>query len=82
MAMGALRVLRDGGRRVPDDVALVGFDDAPVAQTADPPLTTVAQPLEEMSRLMTELLLEQIRGAEGEPRVEICATRLVRRASA
>lgn len=82
MAMGALTVLRDAGRRVPDDVALVGFDDAPVAQTADPPLTTVAQPLEEMSRLMTELLLEQIGGAEGEPRVEICRTHLIRRASA
>ena len=82
MAIGALRVLREAGRSVPDDVAVVGFDDAPVAATSDPPLTTVAQPLEEMSRLMTELLLEQIRGAEGEPRVEICPTQLVRRASA
>jgi DNA-binding LacI/PurR family transcriptional regulator len=82
MAVGALRVLREAGRRVPEDVAVVGFDDAPVAQSSDPPLTTVAQPLEEMSRLMTELLLEQIRGAEGEPRVEICSTSLVRRASA
>ena len=82
MAVGALRVLREAGRRVPEDVAVVGFDDAPVAQTSDPPLTTVAQPLEEMSRLMTELLLEEIRGAEGEPRVQICPTQLVRRASA
>jgi DNA-binding LacI/PurR family transcriptional regulator len=82
MAVGALRVLREAGRRVPEDVAVVGFDDAPVAEASDPALTTVAQPLEEMSRLMTELLLEQIRGAEGEPRVEICQTRLIRRASA
>jgi DNA-binding LacI/PurR family transcriptional regulator len=82
MAVGAERVLREAGRGIPDDVAVVGFDDAPVAATSDPPLTTVAQPLEEMSRLMTELLLEQIRGAEGEPRVEICPTQLVRRASA
>jgi DNA-binding LacI/PurR family transcriptional regulator len=82
MAAGALRALRDTGRRVPDDVAVVGFDDAPAAQFSDPPLTTVAQPLEEMSRLMTELLLEQIGGAEGEPRVAICPTHLVRRASA
>lgn len=82
MAVGALRVLRSAGRRVPDDVAVVGFDDAPVAETSDPPLTTVAQPLEQMSRLMTELLLEQVRGAEGAPRTEICPTRLIRRASA
>jgi DNA-binding LacI/PurR family transcriptional regulator len=82
MAVGALRVLREAGRRVPDDVAVIGFDDISVAESADPPLTTVAQPLEEMSRLMTELLLEQIGGTEGEPRVEICPTRLVRRASA
>lgn len=82
MAVGALRILREVGRRVPEDVAVIGFDDTPVAQAADPPLTTVAQPLEDMSRLMTELLLEQIGGVEGEPRVEICPTRLVRRASA
>lgn len=82
MAVGALRVLREAGRRIPEDVAVIGFDDTAVAESADPPLTTVAQPLEDMSRLMTELLLEQIGGAEGEPRVEICPTKLVRRQSA
>jgi DNA-binding LacI/PurR family transcriptional regulator len=82
MALGALRALRAAGRRVPDDVAVVGFDDTAVAATSDPPLTTVAQPLGEMSRLMTELLLEQIANEEQEPRTEVCRTRLVRRASA
>jgi DNA-binding LacI/PurR family transcriptional regulator len=82
MALGALRVLREAGRRVPEDVAVVGFDDAAVAATADPPLTTMAQPLGEMSRLMTELLLEQIEGTGEEPRTEVCRTSLVRRASA
>ena len=52
MAVGALQALRAAGRRVPDDVAVVGFDDAAIARTCDPPLTTVAQPLEDMTRLL------------------------------
>lgn len=81
MAVGALRVLRASGRSVPGDVAVVGFDDAPVAATCDPPLTTVAQPLGEMTSLMTELLLQQVEGDE-EVRVRVCPTRLVVRESA
>ncbi|MFF4841151.1 LacI family DNA-binding transcriptional regulator [Streptomyces collinus] len=57
-ALGALRVLREHGRRVPDDVAVIGFDDVlPVAEQAEPPLTTVRQDIEEMGRLMARLLL-------------------------
>ncbi|WP_405653002.1 LacI family DNA-binding transcriptional regulator [Streptomyces sp. RK9] len=57
-AAGALRVLRESGRRVPEDVAVVGFDDMlPLAEQADPPLTTVRQDIEEMGRLMAALLL-------------------------
>ncbi|MGW1988304.1 LacI family DNA-binding transcriptional regulator [Streptomyces collinus] len=63
-ALGALRVLREHGRRVPDDVAVIGFDDVlPVAEQAEPPLTTVRQDIEEMGRLMARLLL---RGRAGE----------------
>ncbi|MPQ98028.1 substrate-binding domain-containing protein [Modestobacter sp. I12A-02628] len=81
MAVGALRTLQAAGRTVPGDVAVVGFDDAAVAQTCDPPLTTMAQPLDEMTPLMTELLLQQI---DGGPQADsrVCATHLVRRASA
>ncbi|RBY85929.1 LacI family DNA-binding transcriptional regulator [Blastococcus sp. TF02A-26] len=82
MAVGALRALHDAGRTVPGDVAVVGFDDAVVAATSDPPLTTVAQPLDEMTRLMVELLLRQVEGDADEPEVRICDTRLVVRASA
>ena len=82
MAVGALRALHAAGRRVPEDVAVIGFDDAPVAATTDPPLTTVAQPLGEMTRLMTELLLRQVEGEETGPEVRVCRTELVRRASA
>jgi DNA-binding LacI/PurR family transcriptional regulator len=81
MAVGALRVLRASGRSVPGDVAVVGFDDAPAAATSDPPLTTVAQPLGEMTALMTELLMQQVEGDE-EVRVRVCPTRLVVRESA
>ncbi|MEU7303285.1 LacI family DNA-binding transcriptional regulator [Streptomyces sp. NPDC007206] len=57
-ALGALRVLRASGRRVPEDVAVIGFDDMlPVAEEADPPLTTVRQDIEGMGRLMARLLL-------------------------
>ena len=45
MAAGALRVLREHGRRVPEDVAIVGFDDLEIATRTDPPLTTVHQPV-------------------------------------
>jgi DNA-binding LacI/PurR family transcriptional regulator len=81
MAAGALRALREAGRRVPDDVAVVGFDDAAVALACEPPLTTVAQPIEDMARRLTDLLLRRIEGdAAGE--AQVCPTRLVRRGSA
>ena len=64
MAAGALLALRAAGRRVPDDVAVVGFEDSVVARYAQPPLTTVRQPIEEMGRQATRLLLAR---AAGEP---------------
>jgi DNA-binding LacI/PurR family transcriptional regulator len=82
MAVGALRALRAAGRRIPEDVAVVGFDDAAVAATCDPPLTTVAQPLEVMTQLMTELLVRQIEGEAEGIETRVCVTRLVRRMSA
>ncbi|MGW2028762.1 MULTISPECIES: LacI family DNA-binding transcriptional regulator [Streptomyces] len=60
MAAGARQVLREAGRRVPDDVALVGYDDSAIARHMDPPLTSVRQPIEEMGRAMIDLLLTEI----------------------
>jgi len=62
MAVGALRALRAAGRRVPDDVAVVGFEDSAVARYAHPPLTTVRQPIEELGRQATRLLLARVAG--------------------
>ncbi|MEU6402192.1 LacI family DNA-binding transcriptional regulator [Streptomyces sp. NPDC046985] len=59
-AAGARQVLREAGRRIPDDVALVGYDDSAVARHMDPPLTSVRQPIEEMGRAMIDLLLTEI----------------------
>ncbi|MEJ5310550.1 MAG: substrate-binding domain-containing protein [Anaerolineae bacterium] len=62
IAIGALRALRDAGLRVPEDLALVGFDDLPAALVVDPFLTVAAQPAYEMGRQATELLLARLSG--------------------
>jgi DNA-binding LacI/PurR family transcriptional regulator len=80
MALGTLRALRQAGCRVPDDIAVVGFDDAWVAKQSDPPLTTIHQPVEGMGRAMARLLFDLINGEEV-PDV-LLQTHLVHRASA
>lgn len=82
MAMGALRVLHAENRRIPRDVAVVGFDDLMIASTALPPLTTVRQDVEQLGRTMTWCLLGQIAGEEGLPPSLLLPTSLVIRASA
>ncbi|MEV7995014.1 substrate-binding domain-containing protein [Streptomyces sp. NPDC086077] len=82
MAQGAVQVLRDHGRRVPRDVAVVGFDDSSVAVTCRPRLTTVRQPVEEMAATMARLLDEHIRGTRAEPTSVIFDPELVVRDSA
>ncbi|MEU2118458.1 LacI family DNA-binding transcriptional regulator [Streptomyces sp. NPDC016459] len=83
MAAGARGVLREAGRSVPGDVALVGVDDSAVARHMDPPLTSVRQPIEEMGRAMARLLLQEI-AAPGDPDEQprtMLPTELVVRAS-
>jgi DNA-binding LacI/PurR family transcriptional regulator len=58
MAAGALQALRKAGRRVPEDVAVVGFDDAPLAMFTNPALTTIRQPVEELGAVSAALLLD------------------------
>ncbi|MGD8623587.1 MAG: LacI family DNA-binding transcriptional regulator [Anaerolineae bacterium] len=60
MAIGAVKTLRRADLQVPRDVALVGFDDMPVASAVEPALTTVRQPIERLGEMATELLLDQL----------------------
>jgi DNA-binding LacI/PurR family transcriptional regulator len=81
MAVAALGVLQAAGRRVPEDVALVGYDDAPIATTTRPPLTSVRQPVEEMGREMVDILTGSMGRSDRAPRRLILGTELIRRAS-
>jgi DNA-binding LacI/PurR family transcriptional regulator len=57
MALGALQTLRSAGRRIPEDVAVIGFDDAPAAAYSEPALSTVRQPIEAMGRELARMIL-------------------------
>jgi DNA-binding LacI/PurR family transcriptional regulator len=81
MAVGALGALRAAGRRVPEDVSVVGFEDAPIAMSSHPPLTTVHQSPEQMGREMVALLLETMAAPEQDRPGRMLPTRLVVRAS-
>jgi DNA-binding LacI/PurR family transcriptional regulator len=80
MAAGALRTLKAASRTVPDDVAVVGFDDLPVARSTDPALTTVHQPVQALGREMVKMLIDLMAGEQPSPL--ILPTHLVVRASA
>ena len=81
MARGALQVLARAGLRVPEDIALVGFDDSPVATSVKPPLTTMRQPSFEQGSRMVDVLLARLAGREP-PHVTMLETELVVRESA
>ena len=80
MAEGALRTLRRAGRRVPDDIAVIGFDDVELARYTEPPLTTVRQPISSIGRVLAGQLLRLAAGEEIAPEV-ILPTELVVRES-
>ncbi|MBN1259688.1 MAG: LacI family DNA-binding transcriptional regulator [Anaerolineae bacterium] len=81
MAVGALRALRDQGIQVPGQVALVGFDDVPLATHAEPPLTTVRQPIQQLGYIATETLIDMVETGDVHGRRVILPTQLVIRAS-
>jgi DNA-binding LacI/PurR family transcriptional regulator len=82
MAFGALAQLAAAGRRVPEDVAVVGFDDVDDAATASPPLTTMRQPFGELTRALVDLLRRRIAGEADPGEQVVLPTELVHRASA
>jgi LacI family transcriptional regulator len=78
MAIGALHAIRHRGLRVPHDIALVGYDDLPLAAYATPPLTSVHQPIGEMGAHAVKLLVDQIRGQSSVASVRLQARLVVR----
>ena len=81
MALGALRALREADLRVPDDIALVGFDDLPPALQADPPLTTIRQPIQETGSIAVDTLTDVLKNGAEPPRHIVLPTELVIRQS-
>jgi LacI family transcriptional regulator len=81
MAFGALRALREAGLSVPDDVAVVGFDDLPMSSSSDPPLTTVRQPIRRVGALAVETLIDILTNGPEPPRRVTLSTELVIRSS-
>ncbi len=80
-AVGAMTALREAGLTVPDDVAVVGFDDIPLAAHTDPPLTTVHQPMREMGGTAAKLLLSHFGGVKLPEEPQIIPTTLIVRGS-
>jgi LacI family transcriptional regulator len=66
IAVGAIRALHQWGKRVPEDVAVVGYDDIDLVRYTHPPLTTVHQPRYQMGTKAAELLVRLLSGGEGE----------------
>jgi DNA-binding LacI/PurR family transcriptional regulator len=66
-AIGAIQALREAGRRIPEDVSVVGFDDIQSAAFQNPGLTTVKQPLRQMGALAAETVLQRINAQERQP---------------
>jgi LacI family transcriptional regulator len=81
MAIGALRALREAGLRVPEDVAVVGFDDLPQSARTEPPLTSVRQPIYRLGATTVDSLLDLIEYPDSSPRRIVLPTELVVRAS-
>ncbi len=82
MALGALIELERRGVRVPDDIALVGFDDSPIATTTSPQLTTVRQPAREMGQFMADTLVALLEDGGPRQRYVELPTELIIRGSA
>ncbi|MFL6144282.1 MAG: LacI family DNA-binding transcriptional regulator [Labedaea sp.] len=82
MTQGLLRAMHEAGRRVPEDISVVGFDDIPESSYFIPPLTTVRQDFGELGRRALELLVERLAGSSGPPGQVLIQPELVVRASA
>ena len=80
-AAGAMQAIRESGRRVPEDVAVVGFDDVPYASHTEPPLTTVHQPMREMGEAAARMLMSHFEGVPLPETPDVIPTTLIVRGS-
>lgn len=81
-AIGALKAAKELGLRVPEDVSIIGFDNTILASVTSPPLTTVAQPIEELGHRAVDLLIEELKDERKEPQKIVLKPELVIRDSA
>jgi LacI family transcriptional regulator len=81
MTVGAMQAIAEAGLRVPEDIAVVGFDDANWATALRPPLTVVQQPTYDIGRIAAELLLRRIDGESFPPKRVVLRTELIERGS-
>lgn len=81
MALGAIHAIQEAGLRVPDDIAVVGFDDFPIARTATPPLTTIRQPVELSGELAVRTLNDCIQTEDMPPQRTVLPVELIIRGS-
>ncbi|MFB9759857.1 LacI family DNA-binding transcriptional regulator [Ectobacillus funiculus] len=81
LAIGAVKSARELGIHVPKDLSIVGFDDTILATVCDPPLTTIAQPIQEMGKKVVELLVEEIEGPKETKQRIVLSPKLVVRES-
>jgi LacI family repressor for deo operon, udp, cdd, tsx, nupC, and nupG len=81
MAIGAMGAIKSKGFKVPQDISVIGFDDIRFSRYTDPPLTTVAQPKDELGREAMSMLIEMLRGTDVPARKRILPTQLVVRGS-
>ncbi|MCT2547310.1 MULTISPECIES: LacI family DNA-binding transcriptional regulator [Streptomyces] len=81
MAVGALRALERRGVRVPEDIAVTGFDGIPLSRIVRPPLTTVRQPIRQLGEQAVELLVQRLGNSGSEPVSLMLPVSLIRRAS-
>jgi DNA-binding LacI/PurR family transcriptional regulator len=81
IALGAMRAIKEHSLRIPEDISVIGFDDIPLANFLEPPLTTIRQDLKEIGREAARLLIDRIEDPRREPDCVWVNTSLVQRSS-
>ena len=81
MAAGAMHAIREAGLRIPEDIAIVGYDDMPLAVQTTPPLTTIRQPVQNMGALAVEAIIDLINNPGQTTRRIVLKPELIRRES-